>query len=92
MTTLKPLPHVDTFDLYNLFTKEVLREQKKRVKEPILDAKDSSLSMSIGEPTDPMRPIPDGEFEISPLGYNPSKGVKISVDLPDLAKRQLKAS
>ncbi|GAU19888.1 hypothetical protein TSUD_171140 [Trifolium subterraneum] len=37
------------------------------------------------------RPIPDGEFELVPLGENPTKGVKIGVDLPDLVKRQLKA-
>ncbi|GAU10075.1 hypothetical protein TSUD_423040, partial [Trifolium subterraneum] len=37
------------------------------------------------------RPIPDGEFEIVPLGEDPTKGVKIGADLPDLVKRQLKA-
>ncbi|GAU45958.1 hypothetical protein TSUD_301670 [Trifolium subterraneum] len=37
------------------------------------------------------RPIPDGEFELVPLGEDPSKGVKIGADLPDLVKRQLKA-
>ncbi|GAU22605.1 hypothetical protein TSUD_135050 [Trifolium subterraneum] len=37
------------------------------------------------------RPIPDGEFELVPLGEDPAKGVKIGVDLPDLVKRQLKA-
>ncbi|GAU10223.1 hypothetical protein TSUD_423940, partial [Trifolium subterraneum] len=37
------------------------------------------------------RPIPDGEFELVPLGEDPTKGVKIGADLPDLVKRQLKA-
>ncbi|GAU27038.1 hypothetical protein TSUD_314000 [Trifolium subterraneum] len=37
------------------------------------------------------RPIPDGEFELVPLGEDPTKGVKIGVDLPNLVKRQLKA-
>ncbi|GAU51226.1 hypothetical protein TSUD_136230 [Trifolium subterraneum] len=37
------------------------------------------------------RPIPDGEFEVVPLGDDPTKGVKIGADLPDLVKRQLKA-
>ncbi|GAU42711.1 hypothetical protein TSUD_382470 [Trifolium subterraneum] len=37
------------------------------------------------------RPIPDGEFELVPLGEDPTKGVKIEADLPDLVKRQLKA-
>ncbi|GAU45012.1 hypothetical protein TSUD_88030 [Trifolium subterraneum] len=37
------------------------------------------------------RPIPDGEFELVPLGEDPTKGVKIGADLPGLVKRQLKA-
>ncbi|GAU19161.1 hypothetical protein TSUD_89260 [Trifolium subterraneum] len=37
------------------------------------------------------RPIPDGEFELVPLGEDPTKGVKIGADLPDLVKKQLKA-
>ncbi|KAK2383691.1 hypothetical protein QL285_071117 [Trifolium repens] len=37
------------------------------------------------------RPIPDGDFEIIPLGEDPSKGIKIGADLPDLVKRQLEA-
>ncbi|GAU17189.1 hypothetical protein TSUD_178190 [Trifolium subterraneum] len=37
------------------------------------------------------RPIPDGEFELVPLGDDPTKGIKIGADLPDLVKRQLKA-
>ncbi|GAU51417.1 hypothetical protein TSUD_88720 [Trifolium subterraneum] len=37
------------------------------------------------------RPIPDGEFELVPLVEDPTKGVKIGADLPDLVKRQLKA-
>jgi hypothetical protein len=32
------------------------------------------------------RPIPDGDFEIIPLGEDPSKGIKIGADLPDLVK------
>ncbi|GAU21867.1 hypothetical protein TSUD_33630 [Trifolium subterraneum] len=37
------------------------------------------------------RPIPDGEFELVPLSEDPTKGIKIGADLPDLVKRQLKA-
>ncbi|MCI91854.1 hypothetical protein A2U01_0113149, partial [Trifolium medium] len=37
------------------------------------------------------RPIPDGEFEIIPLGEDPSKGIKIGDGLLDLVKRQLEA-
>ncbi|MCI51839.1 hypothetical protein A2U01_0073083, partial [Trifolium medium] len=37
------------------------------------------------------RPIPDGDFEIIPLGDDPSKGIKIGTGLPDLVRRQLEA-
>ncbi|GAU38058.1 hypothetical protein TSUD_146160 [Trifolium subterraneum] len=36
------------------------------------------------------RPIPDGELKLVPLGEDPTKGIKIGADLPDLVKRQLK--
>ncbi|MCI47491.1 hypothetical protein A2U01_0068733, partial [Trifolium medium] len=34
---------------------------------------------------------PDGEFELITLGEDPSKGVKISIGLLDLARKQLKS-
>ncbi|MCI81912.1 hypothetical protein A2U01_0103186, partial [Trifolium medium] len=37
------------------------------------------------------RPIPDGEFELVPLGEDLSRGVKIGIGLPDLTRKQLKA-
>jgi hypothetical protein len=37
------------------------------------------------------RPIPDGEFEITPLGEDPAKGIKIGAGMPELVKRQLEA-
>ncbi|MCI76432.1 hypothetical protein A2U01_0097702, partial [Trifolium medium] len=37
------------------------------------------------------RPIPDGDFEIIPLGEDPSKGIKIGMGLPDLVRKQLEA-
>ncbi|MCI34875.1 hypothetical protein A2U01_0056096, partial [Trifolium medium] len=37
------------------------------------------------------RPIPDGDFEIIPLGEDPTKGIKIGTGLPNLVKRQLEA-
>ncbi|MCI40392.1 hypothetical protein A2U01_0061625, partial [Trifolium medium] len=37
------------------------------------------------------RLIPDGEFEIIPLGEDPSKGIKIGAGLPELVKKQLEA-
>ncbi|MCI64966.1 hypothetical protein A2U01_0086224, partial [Trifolium medium] len=33
--------------------------------------------------------IPDGEFELVPLGEDPSRGVKIRTGLLDLARKQL---
>ncbi|MCI84690.1 hypothetical protein A2U01_0105968, partial [Trifolium medium] len=33
----------------------------------------------------------DGDFEIIPLGEDPTKGIKIGTRLPDLVKRHLKA-
>ncbi|MCI36019.1 hypothetical protein A2U01_0057241 [Trifolium medium] len=33
------------------------------------------------------RPIPDGDFEIVPLGEDPTKGIKIGAGLPDLVKK-----
>ncbi|MCI80910.1 hypothetical protein A2U01_0102182, partial [Trifolium medium] len=35
------------------------------------------------------RPIPDGDFEVIPLGDDPSKGIKIGTGLPDLVRKQL---
>ncbi|CAJ2676632.1 unnamed protein product [Trifolium pratense] len=35
------------------------------------------------------RPIPDGDFELVPLGEDPLKGIKIGTGLPDLVKKQL---
>ncbi|MCI81964.1 hypothetical protein A2U01_0103238, partial [Trifolium medium] len=37
------------------------------------------------------RPIPDGDFEIIPLGEDPTKGIKIDTRLPDLVKKHLEA-
>ena len=38
-----------------------------------------------------LRPIPDGDFEFSPLREDPHKGVKIGTRIPDLARKQIKA-
>ncbi|CAJ2653385.1 unnamed protein product [Trifolium pratense] len=35
------------------------------------------------------RPIPDGDFELVPLGEDPLKGIKIGTGLPDFVKKQL---
>lgn len=39
---------------------------------------------------DSVRPIPNGDFELIPLGEDPSKSVKIRVDLAELARKQLR--
>ncbi|GAU46380.1 hypothetical protein TSUD_280790 [Trifolium subterraneum] len=36
-----------------------------------------------------LRPIPDGDFELIPLGVDPSRNLKIGKDVPDLARKQL---
>ncbi|GAU32568.1 hypothetical protein TSUD_218260 [Trifolium subterraneum] len=36
-----------------------------------------------------LRPIPDGDFELIPLGDDPSRNLKIGKDVPDLARKQL---
>ncbi|GAU32556.1 hypothetical protein TSUD_218140 [Trifolium subterraneum] len=38
-----------------------------------------------------LRPIPDGDFELIPLGKDPSRNLKIGKDVPDLARKQLVA-
>ncbi|MCI65660.1 hypothetical protein A2U01_0086918, partial [Trifolium medium] len=36
-----------------------------------------------------LRPIPDGNFELIPLGEDPNRGVKIGADLPAFVRKQL---
>ena len=50
----------------------------------------SSLTTSSKELSDPLPPIPDGDFEIIPLENNSTRGVKNEANLPNLAKKQLK--
>ncbi|GAU35398.1 hypothetical protein TSUD_160490 [Trifolium subterraneum] len=68
----------DAVELYARTTKKERKQERKAMKDDLL----------INEN---YRPIPDGEFELVPLGENPTKGIKIGADLPDLVKRQLKA-
>ncbi|MCI70999.1 hypothetical protein A2U01_0092262, partial [Trifolium medium] len=35
--------------------------------------------------------IPDGDFEIIPLGEDPTNGIKIGTGLPDMVRKQLEA-
>ncbi|WJX89707.1 hypothetical protein P8452_71681 [Trifolium repens] len=66
----------DIVDLDARITKKERREEKKQLQKELKEI---------------FRPIPDGEFEIISLGEDPSKGIKIGADLPDLVKRQLEA-
>ncbi|GAU27977.1 hypothetical protein TSUD_373720 [Trifolium subterraneum] len=59
-------------------SKKERKQEKKAIKDDLLIKEN-------------YRPIPDGEFELVPLGEDPTKGVKIGADLPDLVKRPLKA-
>ncbi|GAU50359.1 hypothetical protein TSUD_409320 [Trifolium subterraneum] len=68
----------DTVELDARTSKKERKQEKKAIKDDLLIKEN-------------FRPIPDGEFELVPLGEDPTKGVKIGVDLPDLVKRQLKA-
>ncbi|MCI66935.1 hypothetical protein A2U01_0088193, partial [Trifolium medium] len=79
----QPTPEVNSVgslnpvDLDARLTKKEHKEEKLKDKEPGTEKI--------------YRPIPDGDFEIMPLGQEPTKGIKIGTGLPDLVKRQLEA-
>ncbi|MCI33809.1 hypothetical protein A2U01_0055027, partial [Trifolium medium] len=77
-----PAPNVSSVDLDSRYSKKEHKEEKKPRKE---NKESDEASKEIP------RPILDGEFELITLGEDPSKGVKISTELPDLAWKQLKA-
>ncbi|GAU45100.1 hypothetical protein TSUD_183070 [Trifolium subterraneum] len=68
----------DAVELYARTSKKERKQEKKAMKDDLLVKED-------------YRPIPDGEFELVPLGEDPTKGIKIGADLPDLVKRHMKA-
>ncbi|GAU45301.1 hypothetical protein TSUD_327590 [Trifolium subterraneum] len=68
----------DAVELDARTSKKERKQEKKAIKDDLLIKEN-------------YRPIPDGEFELVPLGEDPTKGLKIGADLPDLVKRQLKA-
>ncbi|GAU45421.1 hypothetical protein TSUD_182900 [Trifolium subterraneum] len=68
----------DAVELDARTSKKERKQEKKAIKDDLLIKEN-------------YRPIPDGEFELLPLGEDLTKGVKIGADLPDLVKRQLKA-
>ncbi|XP_058755629.1 uncharacterized protein LOC131628838 [Vicia villosa] len=69
----QPPTNVSSVDLDARFTKEEL----KKGEEPQPGT------------THPILPIPEGDFELVPLGDNPDKAVKIGKDIPDLARKQI---
>ncbi|MCI50128.1 hypothetical protein A2U01_0071372, partial [Trifolium medium] len=81
-TPQPPAPNVSSVDLDNRYSKKENKEEKKLRKE-----KEELIEATKEIP----RPIPDGEFELVPLGEDPSRGVKIGTGLPDLARKKLKA-
>ncbi|GAU19123.1 hypothetical protein TSUD_79460 [Trifolium subterraneum] len=68
----------DAVELDARTSKKERKQEKKTMKDDLLVKEN-------------YRHIPDGEFELIPLGEDPTKCVMIGVDLPDLVKRQLKA-
>jgi hypothetical protein len=77
-----PPPDVSSIELDTRHYKREHKEEKK------LDKENKNADEASKEN---FCPIPDGEFELVPLGEDPSRGVKIGAGLPDLARKQLKA-
>ena len=88
---VKHLSRVDTIDLDICFSKEDYVEQRRKGKEHMVEDEGSTSSIDRNKLSSHARPILDGDFELIPLGEDPTRGVKIRANLPELAKRQLKA-
>ncbi|MCI54056.1 hypothetical protein A2U01_0075303, partial [Trifolium medium] len=71
-TPQPPAPNMSSVDLDSRYSKKENREKKKLRKEKE-DLVEATKEIS--------RPIPDGQFELVPLGEDPSKGVKIGTGL-----------
>ncbi|MCI45251.1 hypothetical protein A2U01_0066490, partial [Trifolium medium] len=67
-----PAPNVSSVDFDSRYSKKENKEEKKLLKE---NKESDEASKEIP------RPIPDGEFELVPLGEDPSNGVKIGTGL-----------
>ena len=87
----KPRPRVDAIDLDIRFSKEDHAEQRKKRKEPMVEGECSSLDANSEDLSDSIRLNPNKDFEITPLRKDLTRGVRVGADLPNLAKRQLKA-
>ncbi|GAU47137.1 hypothetical protein TSUD_379150, partial [Trifolium subterraneum] len=86
-TSTKPPPpqppqNVSLVDLDSRHSKQEHKVEKKLRK----DNKEADAASR-----ENLRPIPDGDFELIPLGEDPSRNLKIGKDVPDLARKQLVA-
>ncbi|GAU22037.1 hypothetical protein TSUD_309410 [Trifolium subterraneum] len=86
-TSTKPPPpqppqNVSLVDLDSRHSKQEHKEEKKLRK----DKKEGDAASK-----ENIRLIPDGDFELIPLGEDPSRNLKIGKDVPDLAREQLVA-
>ncbi|MCH98192.1 hypothetical protein A2U01_0019191, partial [Trifolium medium] len=77
MPTMNSIGTPNPVDLDAQLTKKEHKKEKQKDKEPGTEKI--------------YRPIPDGYFEIMPLGEDPITGIKIGAGLPDLVKKQLEA-
>ncbi|GAU51110.1 hypothetical protein TSUD_411870 [Trifolium subterraneum] len=78
----QPPQNVSSVDLDSRHSKQEHKEEKKLRKEK----KEGDAASK-----ENLRPIPDGDFELIPLGEDPSRNLKIGKDVPDLARKQLVA-
>ncbi|MCI41354.1 hypothetical protein A2U01_0062587, partial [Trifolium medium] len=69
MPTVNSIGTPNPVDIDARLTKKEHKEEKQKDKQP--------------ETEKIYRPIPDGDFEIIPLGEDPTKGIKIGAGLPD---------
>ncbi|GAU33272.1 hypothetical protein TSUD_279460 [Trifolium subterraneum] len=76
----QPPQNVSLVDLDSRHSKQEHKEEKKLRKEK----KESDAASK-----ENLRPIPDGDFELIPLGDDPSRNLKIGKEVPDLARKQL---
>ena len=85
------MPRVDTINLDSRFSTEDRVEKRRKGKKTMVEDEGSTSYLDHNELSSYVRSIPDSEFELVSLGEYPTRGVKIGADLPDLAKRKLKA-
>ena len=81
---VKPLSRVDNIDLNSRFSKEDRVKQRRKGKEPMVEGEGSTPSADRGELSSHALPIPDDDFELVPLREDPTRGVEIEADLPDM--------